>query len=331
MTITQEPQVGLAVDPRLALIEAAKAGDARARLPKKLSPSRAKTFKQCPQLFFFETIAGIRSGGSLATLRGTIFHYASEHTFDHPQGERTVELALKLVEEGWQSIINPNLDPMTRKDREYAVAARDEALGLVTPGTPEEEELLESVRECVHMWFNMERINNFTPTDLELPNGRKIDGRELYLMAQLAGVTAHGFVDRLDSYTTPEGVKWTITDYKTSAVAPWLKKSSYPAWLRDKIREEAFFQLMVYAVLAWKMFGIKVTMLRLVYVGNGDRETGVQAERVTAEKIEATIADLENIWAGVQQAAVTGEWPAKPTKLCDWCHVKDLCPEFTTS
>lgn len=331
-TRTVSPMEATDTDSLTALKEKIAEGatkDAVKALPAKLSPSRATDFKKCPKLFFFKTICGISTPGSTATLRGTLAHAAFERIFDHPAGERTADLAVSYIAPAWEAILNPDLEKMNDKDRGYAERARDRALEIITPGTEAEAELLAAAEDCVRKWFDMERVNNFSPTDLTLPNGRVIDGRELYVIAKLTGIKVHGFIDRLDRYVIPTGeVRWTISDYKTTPVAPWLKKD-YPAHTVERIRKEAFFQLLVYAVLAWKMYGIKVNMLRLIYVGSGDRERGIQSMTVNQQLIDATIADLEKTWREINTAARTGVWETRTSPLCQWCPFQDVCPAWS--
>jgi putative RecB family exonuclease len=311
-------------------IAAAADKNALAALPKKLSPSRANNFKGCPQQFYFRTIARISTPQSFASLRGTIAHGALERIFDHPPGERTAELAITYVRPHWESIINPDLEKLNERDRGYAESAQKDALEIITPGTDVEADLLKAAEDCVRNWFSLEKVNTFTPTNLELPDGRTIDGRELWVAARLAGVDVNGRIDRVDRWYTPDQVvHWSVTDYKSSAQAPWLKKP-YRRETVERIKDENFFQLKVYAAVLWKMFGIQVEWLRLIYIGTDDRETGVQQLRVTREMIDATVRDLESTWGSIKRAARTGVWPTKTGPLCDWCHFQPVCPAFSS-
>lgn len=328
--MTDEPDTDAQLRERLLTqIRAAAGSNALERLPRKLSPSRASEFKQCPQKFFYKTICGIETPSSAAALRGSLAHVAFERIFDHPQGERTADIAVTYIAPAWEAMLNPDLEAMdSDSDRERAVRAAAQAAEAVAPGTPEAEQLLRDAEACVRSWFEMERVNNFSPTDLELPDGTKIDGRELYVLAELTGVDIHGYIDRLDRYETSTGeVCWSISDYKTSAVAPWLKKP-YPAHVVERIKFDSFFQLRLYAAALWLMFGIPVGMLRLVYVATGDREDGIGTQYVTQQMIEQTIAELEKLWADINTSARTGRWDAKKGQLCNWCYFQDVCPAF---
>lgn len=299
-------------------------------IPAKLSPSRTSDFLKCPQKFFYKTICGIAEPSSVAALRGNVFHGVAERIFDHPAEERNVETALSYIEPVWKAIIEPNLDGKSEKDQGYAIRDRDQALAVITPGTPEEAEMLESARECVRRWFQMERVFNFTPVGLTTPKGKEVDGRELYVAYRLAAasVVVHGFIDRLDSYTTSDGrTVWTITDYKTSENVPWLKKRYSPE-ATQRIRDEYFFQLYCYAVVVWLLHGIHVSQLRLVYLGGG--VNGVQVEQVTKAGIDRTMDTITRAVGDMRTAARTGVWQTKTSPLCDYCFFKQECPAWTS-
>ena len=37
---------------------------------------------------------------------------------------------------------------------------------------------------------------------------------------------------------------------------------------------------------------------------------------------------VEALWAAIERAMDSGDWRASPSKLCDWCAHKSLCPAF---
>ena len=76
-----------------------------AKLPKKLSPSRAKDYLQCPRMFFEKTIAKtITFKNTEATTKGTLVHYALEKIFDLPKEDRTPENAVKYIRPHWEEL-----------------------------------------------------------------------------------------------------------------------------------------------------------------------------------------------------------------------------------
>jgi RecB family exonuclease len=44
--------------------------------------------------------------------------------------------------------------------------------------------------------------------------------------------------------------------------------------------------------------------------------------------LRATERKLEALWAAISRARETGDWRPRPSRLCDWCRHKALCPEF---
>lgn len=195
-----------------------------------LSPSRAKDFLQCPRLFFYKTILGLKTPPSEATLRGTLAHYAFERIFDHPVGERGPEVALGYADAAWSVVTEPlreraSVEAGSFEDRLRLAEGRYR--DLHAPGSPGEKRLLdeaaaalelvpaervesflETVRGVVRGWYAMENPEKFTPTE-----------RELYVRARIGSATVHGFIDRFDSVPTKEGtVRNYVSDYKGLAL-----------------------------------------------------------------------------------------------------------------
>lgn len=195
-----------------------------------LSPSRAKDFMQCSKLFFYKTILGLATPPSEATLRGTLAHYAFEHVFDHPVGERGPETALAYIEPAWRMVLEPLVERASvardsfedrlrtaesryREEHEPGSPKEDKLLAeavaaraLVAPA--DEEAFLETVRIVVQGWYAMENPDKFTPTQ-----------RELYVRAQIGKATVHGFIDRLDSVPSAGNtVRTYVSDYKGLAL-----------------------------------------------------------------------------------------------------------------
>jgi RecB family exonuclease len=191
-----------------------------------LSPSRAKDYLQCPRLFFYKTILGLKTPPSEATLRGTLAHFAFERIFDHPPEDRNVSLALEYIDAAWDAVI----DPLRPRDSVPAASAsarlrdaEDRYRECHEPGSASEtrlleeassaralvpderrEDFLESVRTAVRGWFAMENPTKFTPTE-----------RELYVRARIGVATIHGYVDRFDSVPARDGAQRNyVSDYK---------------------------------------------------------------------------------------------------------------------
>lgn len=157
-------------------------------------------------------------------------------------------------------------------------------------------------------WFNRaeELLGNYFT--LESPNTFEPTYRELHLEMDLSEkLYLHGYVDRLDVAPTGEV---RIVDYKTG-------KSPKPGW-----EEKALFQLRVYALLYWKNNGVIPKLLQLIYLGDTRlvKSVPTEADLVKTERILFDIAE------DILRAIERNEFRPRPTKLCDWCFFKTICP-----
>lgn len=128
----------------------------------------------------------------------------------------------------------------------------------------------------VEQWFTLE-----DPTRLEPA------ARELYVEAEVEGLTLHGYVDRLD--VAPDGAM-RVVDYKTGRSPSELFEA------------KALFQMKFYALVLWRIHGTIPALLQLVYLGNGEvvRSPDERDLRGVERSVRA-------IWDAVANAARTGE------------------------
>lgn len=299
-------------------------------LPKRLSPSRANDYKTCPQMFAFKTLTKLSSPPTEATVRGTITHTAFERTFDHPAGQRTPELTKSYIRPAWEALIEPTLDPtehaLGTRARERALADAATHRALAPCGSPTEQAILEFAERMVDNWYAMERVNNFSPAQVTLPDGTVIDGRELHVEAPLYGMTMHGYIDRLDTWQTSAGPAYAVSDFKTGKV-PGAGKN-YRAELMERIEWDSFFQLRVYAALLWEQHQVPVSLLRLLYVATGDKDAGIKTLHVTQAVIDRTHAEIRALWSSILRSARTQTWQPRVQALCSWCYFAPICPAF---
>ncbi len=173
------------------------------------------------------------------------------------------------------------------------VAAKPELAEMVT----NEKEWLDRAASLITTYFTLEAPATFEATH-----------REMHLENDFSPqVYLHGYVDRLDIAPTGEV---RIIDYKTG-------KSPKPGW-----EEKALFQLRVYALLYWKTNGVLPRLLQLIYLGDGKlvKSNPTLADLASAEKFLQRTAD--DIFISIEK----DYWPPKPSRLCDWCFFKTICP-----
>jgi putative RecB family exonuclease len=160
-----------------------------------------------------------------------------------------------------------------------------------------EKEWLDRASSLLQTYFTLENPSTFEATHREMHLEDDFDS-DIYL---------HGYVDRLDIAPTGEV---RIVDYKTG-------KSPRPGW-----EEKALFQLRVYALLYWKNTGVLPRLLQLIYLGDGRivKSNPTMAEIESAEKVLRRVA--QDIFISIEKEY----WPPKPSRLCDWCFFKSICP-----
>ncbi|MFZ1286387.1 MAG: PD-(D/E)XK nuclease family protein [Candidatus Phosphoribacter sp.] len=150
----------------------------------------------------------------------------------------------------------------------------------------------------IERWFTLEDPTRLEPAE-----------RELYVEAEVDGLVLRGYVDRLD--VAADG-SLRIVDYKTGRSPSELFERS------------SLFQMKFYALVLWRLRGVVPRMLQLVYLGNGEL---VRYEPDEADLL-ATERGIKALWAAIQRAAETGDWRPRPSRLCDWCDHRDLCPAW---
>ncbi|MCP2163711.1 putative RecB family exonuclease [Goodfellowiella coeruleoviolacea] len=179
-------------------------------------------------------------------------------------------------------------------------AERPELAGLFD-GAPDEEvaEWLLSSNKLIDGYFALEDPRRLEP-----------EARELLVESELAsGVLLRGYVDRLDVAPTGE---IRVVDYKTGA-AP-----------RQIGEGKALFQMKFYALVLWRLRGVVPRQLRLMYLADG-QDLAYTPDEAELRRFERT---LEAIWDAILRAGRTGDFRPNPSRLCDYCDHRALCPAF---
>ncbi|GGO82854.1 hypothetical protein GCM10012280_10480 [Wenjunlia tyrosinilytica] len=190
---------------------------------------------------------------------------------------------------------------LVRPEWEKLLAKRPELVELfgADEGGADLARWLVGAEQLVDRYFTLEDPNRLEPAE-----------RELYVETVLdSGLKLRGYVDRLD--VAPSG-DLRVVDYKTGK-APSQRFESQP-----------LFQMKFYALVLWRLRGLVPRRLQLVYLGSGDV--------VTYDPDESDLLAVERkllaLWQAISRATENGEWRPKPSRLCDWCDHRELCPEF---
>ncbi len=158
---------------------------------------------------------------------------------------------------------------------------------------------LASAEALLERWFGLEDPTRLEPAE-----------RELYVEATLDdGLVLRGYVDRLDVAPTGEV---RVVDYKTGR-AP-----------TEQFETKAMFQMRFYALVLWRARGVVPRQLQLVYLGDGQ----VLRHSPDEDELRATERKVRALWAAIERALGTGDWRPRPSRLCDWCDHRALCPSF---
>jgi putative RecB family exonuclease len=191
-----------------------------------------------------------------------------------------------------QRMIEPAWDELLEQDPSLAeLFGEDDPTQLAS--------WLGSAEKLVGKYFELEDPRRFDPT-----------GRELLVQTVLEdGLLLRGYVDRMD--TAPDG-RVRVVDYKTGA-SP-----------REAFEGKALFQMKFYALVLWRTTGTIPAQLKLMYLADRDELT-YSPEQTELERLER---QLRALWAAIQKAITAKEFPPSPSRLCDWCDHKALCPAF---
>ncbi|SFQ55925.1 putative RecB family exonuclease [Amycolatopsis arida] len=167
------------------------------------------------------------------------------------------------------------------------------------PGAESAEvtEWLGSAAELLDAYFRLEDPRRLEP-----------EACELHVETELgSGVLLRGYVDRLDVAPTGE---IRVVDYKTGAAPRAIGEA------------KAMFQMKFYAVVLWRLRGVVPRQLKLMYLTDG-QALAYTPDEAELRRFERT---LEAIWQAILRAGRTGDFRPSPSRLCDWCAHRALCP-----
>ena len=216
---------------------------------------------------------------------------ASRGTVVHAVLERLFDLpsADRTLEQAAQ-LLRPEWDKLLEAEPEVGALFADEAALAAW---------LASARDLLEAYFALEDPTRIEPAE-----------RESFVQVVLpGGLRLRGIVDRLDVAPTGEV---RVVDYKTGR-SP-----------REAFEGKALFQMKFYALVVWRTRGVIPRLLQLMYLG--DRE--VLRYSPDVDDLLATERKLLALWGAIERATQRKEFLPSPSKLCDWCDHKALCPSF---
>jgi putative RecB family exonuclease len=213
-------------------------------------------------------------------------------TVVHAVLERLFDLpATARTPEAARGLLEPQWERVRAEEPELAALFAGDGDGLAA--------WLTGAEELIRRWFELEDPTRLEPAERELYVETTLDG----------GLVLRGYVDRLD--VAPDG-RMRVVDYKTGR-AP-----------REAFENKALFQMKFYALVLWRLRGVVPALLQLVYLGSGEvlRYTPEEADLLATER------KVKALWEAIERAASTGDWRSSPSRLCDWCSHRALCPSF---
>jgi len=228
-------------------------------LPTHLSPTSLEQYHKCPQAFFFLYILKLTRDPPMTPqlARGIICHTALEEVFDLSPDDRSLANLENLFRRGWGKVRghrgkdSVNLNKTKTKKEDYNCLFREEREdGSLGHAIDEEIEWGRSSLDLLSNYYDLE-----DPCLVKSPNPLM---REMWVQARFPfGNSAdtdefvvRGKIDRIDVLpSSPDGAALQIIDYKTGK-KPWLK---YSPKVNDRIEQEQFWKMKVYALMLWKM------------------------------------------------------------------------------
>ena len=199
--------------------------------PRRLSPSGAGTFEQCPRRWRMRYVERLPDPPGEAALAGSFAHRVLELLMQRDPHERTVEVAKAIARTEW---------PGVEADPDFRALGFDEAGGK-------------------HFrWKAWQAIEGLWA--LEDPKAVEVRATEHDVEADLGGVPFRGIVDRLDE----EGDGLVVTDYKSGKApsARFRRGRLDQVLLYAAAVEQATGEMPVHARLLYlgqRPVGIKVT------------------------------------------------------------------------
>jgi putative RecB family exonuclease len=214
---------------------------------------------------------------------------AARGTLVHAVLERLFDRpAAERTPQAARSLVDPEWDRLVAEEPDLATMFADQA---------GRDAWTAEVIEMIERYFTMEDPKRIEPAE-----------RELYVETTIdTGLRLRGYVDRVD---VASGGAVRIVDYKTGT-AP-----------RQEFEARALFQMKFYALVLWRLRGEVPRLLQLMYLGNGE----ILKYQPDEADLRATERKIEALWRAIERAMQSGDWRPRPSRMCDWCTHKPICP-----
>jgi putative RecB family exonuclease len=187
----------------------------------------------------------------------------------------------------------PSADDLILKFIETWQGSYSPEIKIIKEGVSEKDYFNKGINVLVKYYFN-----NHPFKDEVLDTEKKI------IINLEEGIKIIGYIDRLN-YN--EG-SYEIHDYKTTGTMP----------SREKLESDR--QLALYSIAVKELFG-KDKEVRLIW---HFLEFG---EKVILKKSDEELDQLKQSTLNtIKEIELTKEFPPNPSKLCDWCEYKNICP-----
>jgi PD-(D/E)XK nuclease superfamily len=251
--------------------------------PKALSPSSIAEFKKCPQSYLFQYVLGMKQPTTLALAKGSMCHAALERIFDLDPSDRSLDVLQNLFRAAWSEHRTTEvyktlfaINNVAKNDGDDGIFDHDltkqhdvqaeiqwgrEGLALLANYWSKEDasQIVRPNPIQREIWVASKlRVNRFELPSSDNDHVTEDSDDTLFDFNTSASddsideqFLVRGIVDRLDMVRcndTPLGestIALRLIDYKTGK-APDLK---YTVAMNDKIQQEAFDQLLIYALL----------------------------------------------------------------------------------
>ncbi len=216
---------------------------------------------------------------------------ATRGTVVHAVLERLFDLPrAERTPQAARALVAPAWERVLADDPEVATMFGDEA---------ELAQWLHGAGELVERYFSLEDPRRLEPARREVLVETRLE----------SGLVLRGYVDRLDVAPTGD---MRVVDYKTGR-APG---AGFEA--------RAMFQMRFYALVLWRVHGRLPRLLQLLYLGSGE----VLRYEPDEADLRATERKVAALWQAVDRATRSGDWRPSPSRLCDWCPHRPLCPAY---